>query len=86
MTTSARLTAAWALLSAVTVLSWWLAGHGGSHATTAVTLGVLGIALVKVRVIMRSFMEVRRGPRWLRVTADGWLVAFFATVLALCLG
>ena len=79
----------WAGLSAITVLSWWLArtAHHGGHfvASTPVTIGVLAIGFVKARFILRSFMEVRTAPMWLRRFCDVWLVVFWGAVLVIYL-
>ncbi len=70
-------------LSAITVLSWWI---GSKHAepdyrmNTAVTLGVLGIAAFKVRLIMREFMEVRHAPSLLRRLTDAWITLLFVAL------
>ena len=86
MRATSRLTAVWVFLSAVTVLAWWLGGtaRGGAHlvSSTPVTMGVLLIAFVKTRLVLRSFMEVATGPRWLRRATDGWLVVFWGAVVA----
>jgi hypothetical protein len=79
------LTAVWALLSILTVVSCWLAsqvigGDGGAY--RLMTLGVLALALVKVRLVIRHFMEVRSGPRWLRRACDAWLLCVFGMILA----
>jgi hypothetical protein len=88
-TTPARLTIVWAFLSGVSIVSWWLGrtAHAGGHfvASVPVTLGILAIALVKCRLIIRQFMEVRSAPRWLELFTDAWLVAFWGTVLAIYL-
>lgn len=87
-TANARLTYVWAIISAITVLSWWL-GHppaGGELVPTVpITIAVLVLGLVKVRLIIQHFMEVRTAPRWLRLFTDTWLVCFFGAVLAIYL-
>jgi hypothetical protein len=87
MRPTTRLTGVWLLLSALTVLSWWLGG--GTHARPArdvvVTFAVVGLGLVKVRLVVRHFMEVRTAPAWLRHGTDAWLVALGVSVLALYL-
>jgi hypothetical protein len=84
-----RSTYVWAGLSAITVLSWWLArtAHQDGHfvASTSVTVGVLAIGFVKARFILRSFMEVRTAPTWLRRFSDIWLVVFWGAVLGIYL-
>jgi hypothetical protein len=86
---NARLTYVWVVLSAITILSWWLGrtARDGGHfvSSTPVTLGVLAIALVKARLIMQQFMEVRTAPRWLLLVTDIWLVIFFGAVLVIYL-
>lgn len=82
-----RLTVVWAVLSAITVLSWLLVTftHDGERVTlrAAVTAGVVVIGLVKTRLIIQEFMEVRTAPTWLRVFTDGWLIAFWGAVLVI---
>jgi hypothetical protein len=50
-----------------------------------VTAIVLAIALVKCRLVIRTFMEVRTAPTWLRRSTDLWLILFWGAVLALYL-
>ena len=79
-----RLGAVWLALVAITLLSWWIGSKHGGDAfarNAAATFAVLAIAAIKVRVIMREFMEVRHAPAALRWLADGWLA-----VLILALG
>ena len=84
-----RLTYVWVLLSALTILSWWLGrtarNDGHLVPNTLVTICVLAIGLFKCRLIMQNFMEVRTAPTWLRLFMDIWLVVFWGTVVALYL-
>lgn len=57
----------------------------GRDATTAVALVVPAIAFGKVYLIIRHFMEVRSGPRWLRVFADVWIVTVWGTIVGIYL-
>ncbi|MCV7261028.1 cytochrome C oxidase subunit IV family protein [Mycobacterium shimoidei] len=88
MSATARLTYVWLILSAITVATWWL---GPVHAdrmlsaSVSITIAVLVMALVKARLIIQHFMEVRTAPRWLRVGTDMWLVALWGAVLAIYL-
>lgn len=78
----------WLLLSAITVVSWWLApGHSNGHAAASVpvTVAVVVLGFVKGRMIIRTFMEVRTAPRWLKVATDTWLIVFWAAVLGIYL-
>lgn len=83
-----RVTIAWTIASALTLLSWWLrVEHDGADvsASTAATMGVLAVALVKCRLILREFMGVRRAPTWLKLGTDLWLVGMWAAILGLYL-
>ena len=86
---AARLTTVWLALSALTVASWGVstAVHHGAPAdpSVAATVGVLAMALVKVRLILRHFMEVGTAPSWLRRATDAWLAVFGIAVLAVYL-
>lgn len=66
----ARLFRVWLLLSAITVVSWWL----GSEGTAAVTYVALLIVAVKVRIIVVEFMEARRSSKKLQLAMDAWLL------------
>ena len=73
-----RLAAVWLLLSAVTLAQLGVGGADGRDALVpegALAAGAIGIALVKVRIIFREFMEVRHAPAWLGRMTDLWLVA-----------
>lgn len=78
----------WLFLSAITVITWWLApGHSGGHATASVpiTIAVVLLGLIKGRMIIRYFMEVRTAPRWLKIATDTWLIALWAAILTIYL-
>ena len=83
-----KVTYVWIILSAITILSWWLGTeHTGRalHSNVVITIAVLAMGLFKVRLIIRNFMEVRTAPPWLRHGTDAWLVALGATLLAIYL-
>jgi len=80
------LTGVWAMLSIMTIASWWTGSRSDGHAYTLVTAGVLLFALIKSRLVMRYFMEVDFAPRWLRLTCDVWLIMVFGMIFALYLG
>jgi hypothetical protein len=48
--------------------------------SAVVTTSVIAIALVKVRIIFREFMEVRHAPTFLRRLTDTWVL-----LVAICL-
>jgi hypothetical protein len=78
----------WAVLSVITVISWWLGpGHaqGGLVASVPITVAILTLGLIKSRLIIRYFMEVRTAPMWLRIATDAWLIVFWGAVLGLYL-
>lgn len=77
------LTIVWALLTAVTVVSWLTARDGGAtHQVNAtVTVVVLLIAALKAQLVIWHFMEVNHAPAWLKVTTSGWVLALFALLL-----
>jgi len=75
-----RTTSVWLALSAITLISWWIGSRRGHHEfrlNAVVTLSVLLIAAIKVRIIMREFMEVRCAPNGLRYLTDAWLAVLF---------
>jgi hypothetical protein len=88
-TTKARaITYVWILLSALTIVSWFLGPartHGPVAASVPITVAVLAMALIKARFIIRYFMEVRTAPSWLRMATDAWLVVLWGAVLGLYL-
>ena len=75
---SKRLLVVWLVLSALTlvyVLMDRTIDEGGAlRASTLVTVSVIVIALIKVRIIFREFMEVRHAPAVLRRLTDAWVV------------
>ena len=54
---------------------------GPGSITTVVTVTAILIALVKVRIIFREFMEVRHAPAWLRRLTDAWVLLVGAALL-----
>ena len=89
-TTAARTTTyAWIVLSAITIVSWWLApgpAHGATAAASVpITVAVIVLAFIKGRLIIQYFMEVRTAPRWLKLFTDAWLTILWAGVLAIYL-
>ncbi len=80
-----RVTWTWALLSALTVVSWALAAARRFSPGTALTIAVLAIAAVKTRLVIRQFMDVRAAPHWLRRATDAWLAVLMAAIIGLYL-
>jgi len=83
-----RLTVVWIVLAGLTLASWALApgrAQGSVVASVSITVVVLAMALIKSRLIIREFMEVRTAPGWLRAATDAWLVVMFGGILAIYL-
>jgi hypothetical protein len=82
-------TYAWIILSAITIMSWWLApphDHGApAAASVPITVAVILLGFIKGRMIIRYFMEVRTAPRWLKMATDAWLTVLWASVLVIYL-
>jgi hypothetical protein len=79
---------AWAALTAATVLAWLLTPGESQSATTLgkeLVAAIVVLGLVKCRLIIRYFMEVRHAPRWLQVATDGWLAVLWLTLLVIYL-
>ena len=85
VTVNMRLLLVWVVLTAMTVVYVWLdhtADQNGTlKASTVVTVSAIVIALVKVRIIFREFMEVRHAPVWLCRLTDGWVVLIGSSLL-----
>jgi hypothetical protein len=79
-----RLTVAWLVVVGITLMYLGIDGatddSGVLAASTAATVAAIVLALVKLRIIMREFMEVRHAPRILRTLTDV-LVAVMAVAL-----
>ena len=79
-----RLAIVWLVLTLMTLAYVWLDrsadDDGMLKASTVVTVSAIVIALVKVRIIFREFMEVRHAPVLLRRLTYGWVV-----LMAVCL-
>jgi len=73
-----RLLIVWATLTSMTLVYVWLDHsvdqNGTLRASTVVTVSAIVIALIKVRIIFREFMEVRHAPALLCRLTDGWVV------------
>ena len=82
-TSAKRLTLAWLALSGIAIAQLGVASLDGRRTLTpdlAITSISIAVALVKVRIIFREFMEVRHAPVLLCRITDAWLL-----VTAVCL-
>jgi Prokaryotic Cytochrome C oxidase subunit IV len=80
-----RLLVAWLALSSITVASssvGALDGRDALSANTTITFIVILVALFKVRIIFREFMEVRHAPVLLGRLTDTWLLLTAVTLLS----
>ena len=81
-----RLLVVWLALVAITLIYLWIDrsadDHGVLVASTTVTVAAIGLALVKFRIIMREFMDVRHAPRLLRRLTDLLVVLIAVSLLA----
>lgn len=77
-TLNKRLLIVWAILTSMTLVYVWLDHsvdqNGTLKASTVVTVSAIVIALIKVRIIFREFMEVRHAPALLCRLTDAWVV------------
>ena len=80
-----RLIVVWVLLSAITIAQLGvgsLDGRDVPRPNAAITSGAIVIALLKVRIIFREFMEVRHAPALLCRLTDLWVVLAGVSLLA----
>ena len=81
-----RLFVVWIVLVGITLIYLWIDtsadANGVLEASTAATVAAICLALVKVRIIMREFMEVRHAPRLLCHLTDGLVVLMGLAMLA----
>ena len=79
-----RLNVAWLAVVVITVIYLWIdrsaVERGVLVPRTAVTVSAIVLALVKYRIVMREFMDVRHAPPLLRRLTD-LLVAVIAVSL-----
>ena len=78
-----RLLVVWVVLALFTLSYLWI-DHSLSGSLTPsalVTSSVIAIALIKVRIIFREFMEVRQAPVLLCRLTDAWVVLIAAALL-----
>lgn len=83
--TNKRLLIVWLILSAMTlvyvVLDQAVDQNGTFKASTVITISAIVIAVAKVRIIFREFMEVRHAPALLCRVTDAWMVLVATALL-----
>jgi len=80
-----RLLVVWLALSAITLAQLGVGSVDSQTAlapNAAIAASAIGIALIKVRIIFREFMEVRHAPVLLGRLTDLWVVLTGAMLLA----
>ena len=79
-----RLFFAWVVLAVLTLTYLWIdhTANGSLRSSALITSSVIVIALVKVRIIFREFMEVRQAPVLLCRLTDAWVVLIGAVLLS----
>ena len=80
-----RLAVAWLAVVAVTlvylVIDRSADDDGVLVASTAASIAAIVLALVKLRIIMREFMDVRHAPKVLRALTDALLVVMAVSLV-----
>ena len=79
-----RLLVVWLVLATITIAQLAVGSIDRQAALTpnaAITSSAIVMALIKVRIIFREFMEVRHAPVLLCRLTDLWLVVTGATLL-----
>lgn len=77
-----ELVTAWAILVVLTLVSFESAwGIGWLRDPVAAIALVIGVALIKVRIVIMRFMEVGHAPWALRGPMEVWVVAIAAGIL-----
>jgi hypothetical protein len=78
-----RLLVVWIVLASLTLAYLWIdhSVDGSLRASAVVTSGVIVIAVIKVRIIFREFMEVRQAPVLLCRLTDAWVILIAVSLL-----
>jgi Prokaryotic Cytochrome C oxidase subunit IV len=78
-----RLLVVWLILASLTLTYLWIdqSANGSLRSSAIVTSSVIVIALIKVRIIFREFMEVRQAPVLLCRLTDAWVVLIAVALL-----
>ena len=78
-----RLLVVWMILASLTLAYLWIdhTANGSLRSSALITSSVIVIALIKVRIIFREFMEVRNAPVLLCRLTDAWVVLIGAALL-----
>ena len=83
MTATRRVTLVWVLLLALTFGSFLVGVEQGAGLASVGAAIIVGIAMLKVRLIGIYFMDLRVAPRALRALFEGYVLAVFVVLVAL---
>ena len=83
MTAPRRITLVWILLLALTFGSFLIGSEQGSGFAAQAALIIIGIALIKVRLVGLHFMDLRSATVPLRMIFEGYLLAVFTALAAI---
>lgn len=82
-----KLVLAWGILVLLTLASFESAwGFAWLRNPNAAIVLVIGVALLKVRIVVMKFMEVGHAPLPLRLTLEVWIMAIAVAMLGLWYG
>ena len=77
MDVTRRLTVVWLVLLALTFGSFLIGIEQGTAFAATAAVVLIGIAMLKVRLIGLHFMDLREAPRALRFVFEGYVLAVF---------
>jgi heme/copper-type cytochrome/quinol oxidase subunit 4 len=73
----------WLVLAAATLTSFWVGTDHDQTAQQLRGLAIIGIAIIKIRLVGLYFMELRQAPTPLRGLFEAYCVTLFAAMAAL---
>jgi hypothetical protein len=83
MIATRRVTLVWVLLLALTFGSFLVGVEQGAEFASVGAAVIVGIAMIKVRLIGLHFMDLRAAPRALRALFEVYVLAVFVVLVAL---
>lgn len=69
-----RITLVWAFLVGLTVMSFSVGDAFGLGEARASGVLIIVVALIKVRLVILDFMEIRHAPAWMRGVGEAWII------------
>ncbi|TVS88219.1 cytochrome C oxidase subunit IV family protein [Mycobacterium helveticum] len=84
MKSNKRLMVVWVVLASLSLSYLWIdhTANGSLRSGAVLTSSVIVIAVIKVRIIFREFMEVRQAPVLLCRLTDAWVMLIAVSLLA----